>query len=192
MQAELATAWGEFLSRFHWDWFLTLTFAEPARSFRAHRLFERFAGDVEEAARQQIGWFRADEYGPEGGRLHIHALMLNTRDLMRMHWLQEWNRRAGWARILPFDATRGAAFYCAKYVTKEFGDWELSSNLQAATQSGQVSQMLLCAQPWRTTPLKPKPTTLFGFATGPKNRNTAEDRIVSALDKRRDGVEQDS
>ena len=63
MQPELANAWGEFLSRFPWDWFLTLTFAEPVGSFRAHRLFGKFAVDIEKAAGRPIGWFRGDEYG---------------------------------------------------------------------------------------------------------------------------------
>jgi hypothetical protein len=159
------------------------------RSFRAHRLFERFAADIEKAAGQSIGWFRGDEYGPEGGRFHIHALMLNTRDLVRMHWLQEWNRRAGWARILPFDPRKGAAFYCAKYVTKEIGEWELSEKLGAAAQSDQSSQMLLCPQPWRTVPLKPKPSPVLAFAGYPTNRNTLEDRVVAQLDRHHDHPE---
>jgi hypothetical protein len=39
--------------------------------------------------------------------------------------MDEWSRRAGYARILPFDRTRGAAYYCGKYVTKGSGEWEL-------------------------------------------------------------------
>lgn len=134
MERQLAEAWGEFLSGYPWDWFLTLTFREPVVSFRAHRLFERFAKDLEKAAGIPIAWFRADEFGPRGGRLHLHALILNVGHLRRLSWMDEWNRRAGYARILPFDPSKGAAYYCAKYVTKAFGDWDLSDNLTAFRQ----------------------------------------------------------
>jgi hypothetical protein len=55
----------------------------------------------------------------------MHALVAGVSDVSRMAWLQEWNRRAGWARILPFDPSKGGARYCAKYVAKDLGDWEL-------------------------------------------------------------------
>jgi len=37
----------------------------------------------------------------------------------------------GYARILPFDSKQGAAYYCAKYITKQISDWDLSDNLRA-------------------------------------------------------------
>jgi len=131
MQNQLAEAWGGFLSRYRWDWFLTLTFREPVVSFRAHRLFSYFARDIEKAVEIPIAWFRGDELGWRGGRLHFHSLMLNVAHLRRLSWMDQWERRAGFARILPFDRQKGAAFYCAKYVTKQFGDWEISDNLTA-------------------------------------------------------------
>ncbi len=76
MTDQLSDAWGIFLAVYPWDWFVTLTFREPPGSFRAHRMFARFAREIEKAANAPIGWFRADEYGPTGGRLHMHALML--------------------------------------------------------------------------------------------------------------------
>lgn len=36
-----------------------------------------------------------------------------------------------YARILKFDPEKGAAYYCAKYVTKQFGEWDLSDNVSA-------------------------------------------------------------
>lgn len=134
MDRQLAEAWGQFLSGYPWDWFATLTFREPVGSFRAHRLFGYFVRDIEKAAGIPIAWFRGDEYGPRGGRLHLHALMLNVAHLRRLTWMDDWNRRAGYARILPFDPGRGAAYYCAKYVTKQFGDWDLSDNMAAFRQ----------------------------------------------------------
>jgi hypothetical protein len=131
---ELVKAWGEFLSQFSWDWFVTLTFREEVGSFRAHRLFGYFVRDLEKAAGHPIFWFRADEIGPHGGRFHIHALIGNVAHLRRMTWVDGWDRLAGWARILPFDSKRGAAYYTAKYVAKQSGDWEISENLAAFSQ----------------------------------------------------------
>lgn len=125
MRRQLSEAWGQFLSQFPWDWFVTLTFREPVPSFRAYRMFRRFVADIERAAGLPIAWFLVFEYGARNGRLHIHALMSNTAHLSRLWWLDEWNRRAGYARILPFDCRRGAVYYCAKYVTKGIGEWEL-------------------------------------------------------------------
>jgi len=131
MSRQLAEGWGQFLSGFPWDWFVTLTFRDEVVSFRAHRLFARFVREIEKAAGMPIFWFRADEIGPRGGRFHIHALMGNVAQLRRMFWIDRWNEIAGYARILSFDARRGAAYYCAKYVVKQINDWELSDNLSA-------------------------------------------------------------
>ena len=181
MDAALTEAWGEFLAGYPWDWFVTLTFREPPGSFRAHRMFDRFARDIEKAANVTIGWFRGDEYGPIGGRLHIHALMLNTSHLPRMAWLNEWNRRAGFARILPFDAAKGAAFYCSKYVTKQFGDYDFSENIQAFKASRPAVQSAL----FLPTPTASSPrsaSTPLACPSKPQFKNTAEDTLITDLD----------
>lgn len=131
MDRQLSDAWGDFLSRYPWDWFLTLTFRDPTQSFRAHRLFGYFVKDIEKAAGVPVGWFRGDEYGSRLGRFHMHALMLNVAHLRRLSWMDDWNPRAGFARIVEFDPKLGAAYYCAKYVTKQFGEWDLSDNIAA-------------------------------------------------------------
>src|SRR5262249_20167679 len=75
---QLVEGWGKFLSEFSWDWFVTLTFRDCVKSFRAHRLFGYFVRDLENAAGIPIFWFRADEIGPHGGRFHMHALIGNV------------------------------------------------------------------------------------------------------------------
>lgn len=131
MNRQLTEGWGQFLSQYPWDWFVTLTFRDWVGSFRAHRLFERFVRELEKAAGIPIFWFRADEIGTHGGRFHMHALIGNVAHLRRLTWMDRWEGMAGIARILPFNAKRGAAYYCAKYVTKQDGDWQLSDNLAA-------------------------------------------------------------
>jgi hypothetical protein len=36
-----------------------------------------------------------------------------------------------WTRIYEFNMAKGAAYYASKYVTKQFGEWELSDNIEA-------------------------------------------------------------
>ncbi len=159
MKSQLAEGWGQFLSQFSWDWFVTLTFRDEVKSFTAHRLFGRFARAIERAAEQPIFWFRADEIGSRGGRFHIHALFGNVSHLRRLFWMDRWSEVAGYARILPFNEKRGAAYYCAKYVTKQDGDWEMSANINAFQQyqpalplSGPTKQPAVCP-----TVVPPKP-----------------------------------
>lgn len=126
---QLRGAWGQFLSQFPWDWFVTLTFRNEVPTFRAYRMVESFLRDIEADAGVPIHWFRGDEYGPRLGRLHMHLLIGNVAHLRRLYWMDEWNVRAGYARILPFDDNKRAAFYVAKYITKQGGEWAMSDNL---------------------------------------------------------------
>jgi hypothetical protein len=183
MTDELAREWGSFLAGYPWDWFVTLTFREPPGSFRAHRIYDRFTRDIQRAANVPIGWFRADEYGAIGGHLHIHALMLNTGHLSRMAWLNEWNRRAGFARILPFDATKGAAFYCSKYVTKEFGDYDFSDNIEAFRRTCPAIQPLLSySSESLSIPVPPLPRPPLAVPSKPQFRNTAEEELIAKIE----------
>lgn len=128
-QRQLREAWGQFLSQFPWDWFVNLTFRGEVPTFRAYRIVDKFLRDLEAAASVPIHWFRADEYGTRFGKFHMHLLIGNVAHLRRLYWMDEWNRRAGYARILPFDSGKGAVFYVAKYITKQGGEFAMSENL---------------------------------------------------------------
>ena len=123
------------LSRYRWDWFGSFTFRDLPPTFTAHRRFRAFIRHVERAAGVPVAYFRADEYGERLGKFHLHALVMNVGNLRRMDWLDEWNRRHGFARIFEYDPTKGAAFYIAKYVAKQLGDWEFSENIDVLTQN---------------------------------------------------------
>lgn len=158
-RGQLRDAWGEFLSGFPWDWFVTLTFREEVSSFRAHRLFTYFVRALEKAAGIPIFWFRVDEIGSRLGRFHIHALIGNVAHLRRMTWVDWWDRIAGYARILPFSAKCGAAYYCGKYMTKQSADWELSDNLRAFTEQQPVLPLDGMSKPQLAQPEGPQEHT---------------------------------
>ena len=132
--------WGNFLEqlgeKYPWDWFGTFTFSDPSVSADgAHYWFRRYLAEAKGFTKPYA--FRADEYGGRTGRLHLHALVGNVAHLLpfcgerlppkkwgvNCCWLHRWP--CGHARILPYDPSRGARFYVAKYVTKKLGDWEL-------------------------------------------------------------------
>jgi hypothetical protein len=138
----LATVWGDWLEdlgkEWPWDWFGTFTFSNPSvTSAAAHYFFHRFIRMAAQTGVAQPYAFRADEYGPRGGRLHLHALIGNVSHLQRFcgvrlppHswgklccWVHRWP--CGYARILAYDASQGARYYVSKYVMKALGDWEL-------------------------------------------------------------------
>src|SRR5258705_13597207 len=104
MSRQLAVAWGQFLSGFSWDWYVTLTFRDWVNSFRAHRLFGYFVRDLERKAKQPIFWFRVDEIGPHGGGFYILALIGNTGPLPRLFYFVHWDKMAGYARIVLFSS----------------------------------------------------------------------------------------
>jgi len=139
-QSQPSGHWGNFLERlgktYPWDWFCTFTFSNPSvTADGAHYWFRRYLARAEGLTKPYA--FRADEYGGQNGRLHLHALVGNVDHLLRFCgerlssnrwgteccWLHRWP--CGHARILPYDPGRGARFYIAKYVTKNLGDWEL-------------------------------------------------------------------
>lgn len=123
-----------------WDWFCTFTFSDPkVTAFGAHHFVRSF---IERMGRENGAFakpyaFRADEYGPEGGRFHIHALIGNVCHLThfceerllpgqfgrKCCWMHRWP--CGIARIKLYQKDKGANFYVTKYVTKALGDFEL-------------------------------------------------------------------
>jgi hypothetical protein len=185
MSRQLAVAWGQFLSGFSWDWYVTLTFRDWVKSFRAHRLFEQFMRDLEKAAGIPIFWFRADELGTHGGKFHIHALIGNVAHLRRLTWMDRWHDLAGIARILPFNAKRGAAFYCAKYITKQSGDWELSDNLRAFN-SYQPVLPLEGGTKQRASDASPQPSQQEKGARAVHNRQLPLPPLLNGLCSKRD------
>jgi hypothetical protein len=76
---------------------------------------------LQEAAEQPIRWMIAEEFGKVGGRYHCHLLVAGVAHLRRDVWWRTAFERFGRTRIEPFNPAQGAAFYCAKYATKQLG-----------------------------------------------------------------------
>jgi hypothetical protein len=132
MSSPLSDAWGEFLGGYPWDWFVTLTFAGDIKTFTAHNRCGTWLRSLGKAAGHPITWFRGDECGNKFGKFNMHLLIGNVAHLHRFTWMRRWEVRNGWARIFEFNPALGASYYVAKYVTKQFGEWDLSDNIGAS------------------------------------------------------------
>lgn len=132
----LPQVFGEFIASLaEWDWFMNPTFRDdsrtggpPVRDVALARIDE-YLSLLQKAASRPIGWVTAEEFGSMGGRLHCHMLIAGVRNLRRKFWWAEAHRRFGRTRIEPFDPTRGAAFYAAKYAAKALGNIHFGGTL---------------------------------------------------------------
>ena len=131
MSNPLSDALGDFLGQYHWDWYVTLTFAGDVKTFTARNRCSTWLRSLEKAADHPIAWFRGDEYGEKFGKFHMHLLIANVAHLHRFTWMKRWEARNGFARIFEFDSSKGAAYYVANYVTKQLAEWDLSDSLDA-------------------------------------------------------------
>ena len=134
----LNEAMGQWLSELApWDVFSTWTFSKPASLDGALYWGRRHIQKLEKAAGMPIHAFVGVERGKRGGLLHLHGLVGNVGHLRRICGARlppdTWGKPccmvhswpAGYARVLPYDPQKGAAFYVSKYVSKELAEWEL-------------------------------------------------------------------
>jgi hypothetical protein len=130
VSSPLSDSLGEFLSEFQWDWYVTLTFAGDIKTFTARNRCSAWLRGLQKAADQPIAWFRGDEYGEKFGKFHMHLLIGGVAHLHRFTWMKRWER-SGYARIFEFDSSQAAPFYVSKYVTKQFGEWDIGGDVEA-------------------------------------------------------------
>jgi len=119
---------GEWLEGFEWHCWCTWTFdarfgdtgPSPDRClYHTRRWVEHIPGPP-------TGYFIAVERG-FGGRIHSHGL-LRLADVptpKRKSLWASWRGLYGRCAVLPYDSERGAAYYVAKYITKEPLGWDI-------------------------------------------------------------------
>jgi len=135
-KVDLQSAWVEFIERFQpYTWFVTLTFKESKHPEQADRAFYRWIWDINESLygrryrehNKGVTWIKCIEY-QKRDVLHFHVLVGSPMlyKLKRLDYMKVWETGGkggdiiinGFARILKFDAHRGAVLYCSKYVLK--------------------------------------------------------------------------
>ena len=128
-----ADAMADVLAKTPWRWFATLTF----RSCHSLEYAERAVGRWLDRESRHV-WGRRYRNRPgqglygfvayerqRRGDWHAHLLLAGTRRRSRFDAMRAWELATdtkdggSFARIFPYDVERGAAGYCAKYLTKE-------------------------------------------------------------------------
>lgn len=117
---ELVDAYEEWLSRYDWEWFGSLTFRGYPRRAKAERLFNQWTSEVRRAeGASDFRVVRVGEVGSAGDNLHFHVLVGGLRPgrsdaRTRMRWTRRWFELAGDALIGTFDEERGGIRYVLK------------------------------------------------------------------------------
>ena len=137
--AALAAAWTQFLSRYPWRLFLTLTHrsynTKPDKARRAVRLMIARCNDELYGPRwyrrnQGLIWVLANET-TKLGALHHHMLLGGDRveDLDCKMIENIWSSLAGIGKVERIRSTRRVCRYVSKYCSK--GEIELSESVEA-------------------------------------------------------------
>ena len=130
------------MGKLPWDWYVTFTFAGEVYPYLAVQYYTTWADQLAAEVGLVMTHARALEF-QKRGVIHFHALIWNVgRYTSRKEWEGKWTAlgrpsRAkdhrpckdagclmcrdgpGWAKILPYDRTKGAAHYLPKYVAKD-------------------------------------------------------------------------
>lgn len=118
---ERQSAFGDWLSSYHWDSFWTLTFANIYGEQAAIRAITRWANKHTIVEPMAMSWVFFLEL-TKLGAIHAHGLMRHVKHPRKLLW-KDWFDRHGIARGLKYDERLKAQYYCAKYLTKDSLSW---------------------------------------------------------------------
>jgi hypothetical protein len=133
----LQEAYVDFLQRWEWEWFCTLTFRHDAHPEAAARRFDGFVARINRRLhgprwyKHQVGiqWVRALEH-QRRGVIHFHAVVAGIAGERPATWEQVWHDLAGYARIEPIRDTVAVLHYLTKYVRRG-GELEFEPRMRA-------------------------------------------------------------
>jgi len=126
--------YGNWLDEQSWDVWGTLTFRLPPSAVRAMSHFTRLVDNSICPDFPNFYYFACTEEGKLFGRVHLHFLAGGTFDLLSgaeafiLRIEDEWRPRFGLTYLRNFDPQKKATHYCAKYITKSLGEWQIGGN----------------------------------------------------------------
>jgi hypothetical protein len=111
----------EWLERFPWQWFATLTFRSSPSPAQARWRLLRWADELRDAlGTANFEWIGIPEHGVTGLHFHFHALVgglvPGCGAAERLCWMKKWHALAGDARITDFKPHSGGVRYILKHV----------------------------------------------------------------------------
>jgi hypothetical protein len=128
--------YAEWLGRFPWQLFATLTFAWRVSDEQADKAFCSFINEAERQIRSQIAFIRGDEKrfsgcGMPAAPRHYHLLLTSRVQLNPVNMTHRWRHFGGSgvgqdsAIIERCESPVKAAEYCLKFINETEGDWKL-------------------------------------------------------------------
>jgi hypothetical protein len=115
----LQAVYGDFIRYRPWDVFGTFTFQDWIHPERANKLWNAWLRAIQHSRfrtcrHQPLIWVRSTEM-QHRRVIHYHALVAGVTGVPAFAAIRLWEQIAsGYARIVPYDARRGAAYYIVK------------------------------------------------------------------------------
>lgn len=138
-QKELQQAFGQWLGRAPWDFWITLTFWCGWSPKRAERYIRQFVSKYAQAEASSFFWVIG--YGWTGGLTHIHLLVRGPFERQRA--IAEWKQRCGKVHVEAYNAELGGAtYYIGRHCTDDRAEYDFAFSeetkkcLQAAAEKG--------------------------------------------------------
>lgn len=117
MDAALKDAYVNWLEGMRWDWWVTPTFRYPKTQAQAVAAVQQWLASKAPHVYAAVAY----ERGPQGGRLHCHAVVggIGRHPLQQNHLLHSWRR--GIITVEPYTPTKGGVRYMLKQVENADG-----------------------------------------------------------------------
>jgi len=128
---EVQDGFSEFLQRWRWDYFLTVSFRTPRQPFHALSTLQQVARVIK---KRSNGRFFIGTELHLNRTLHVHGLYQSptTPDgptwvsgtVMAQYLWQDFFGLFGRSQVRKVRSREAVSSYCSKYVTKELTEWE--------------------------------------------------------------------
>lgn len=116
----LMQAFGETLSQYRWEYWLTLTTELPIKNSQVRSIINELLKYLKVPKKASIFW--VSEWFSSGLSQHIHALIITGQPKEKLE--SYWKKRFGLINIVEYDPTKSAAFYIAKYMKNPSNDYD--------------------------------------------------------------------
>jgi hypothetical protein len=109
----------EWIERFQWDWFVTLTFRPGITPPKARRHLEHWIHEVrDQLGTEKFSSMAVPESGVTGLNFHYHAVIGGLRQghgaTERLDFMCLWHRMSGDAQVTAFKPGSGGILYILK------------------------------------------------------------------------------
>jgi len=129
LETSLKEAWSEFLDRYNWDAFVTVTYREPRLPHHADSSLREIGKVIRRHTHRH--YFLGGELHVNRS-LHVHGLLqLPARDpaWKRAQGSSLWKElfeRFGRSQVSPVQANEAVSTYVSKYCVKDLNSWVMS------------------------------------------------------------------